>query len=133
MAKEYSKKSIDDCLETGKSFITPKMKILIENLLDKTESEQVIKTSCDIGAYRAVEKIKDWMSLNLNEQIFYQDLKQKRFKKKTDVNASAECVVKSKTYDVEKGVEEDLANTAEKPVFNLDCVMPSVIFNNIKV
>jgi hypothetical protein len=132
MAKEYSKMSIDDCLDSGKNFIKPKMKILIENLLDKTESEQVIKTSCDIGAFRAVEKLKDWMSLNLNEQIFHQDLKQRRFKKKTETTVT-QNVAKNKTNELDKGVEEDLGSSAEKPVFNLDCVMPSEIFNKLKV
>jgi hypothetical protein len=132
MAKEFSKVIIDECLEAGKLFIKPKMKTVIETVLDESLPVQVIKTSCDIGAFKAIEKLKEWMSINLNEQIFYEELRVKRFKKKTDT-AAASSAATAAAAKKKPSFDEEPSSTTEKPVFNTSYLMPSVIFNKIKV
>jgi hypothetical protein len=128
LSKDFSKTITEQCLQSGKMFMKPKAKILIENSLEKSESEQVIKVTSDIALFKSIEKLKQWSSLNLNEQIMHEELRNKRFKKKTDQNQSAANLTETKPAAF---MEDDLSS--EKPIFNQNYLMPSEIFSKYKV
>lgn len=104
-------------------FFKPKIEILIENSLEKSECNQVITITNQITLFKSIEKLNQWISINLNEKVFNEELKVKKFKKPQVDNNNAV-----------KLIENDLAGLdIEKTSFSPNCLMPSEIFNKIKV
>ena len=103
------------------SYIEPKVNILIENLLEKSECENVMRITKQISFYKSIEKLKQWININLNEETFLNDLKLRRFKKRPEQQAS-------KVNEI-----LDEFSGCDKLVFTMNETTPSEIFNEFKV
>ncbi|CAF0715052.1 unnamed protein product [Brachionus calyciflorus] len=122
MAKNFSKKICTECLAAGKEFLKPKIETLISNSLDKTSSNQMIKATSQITLYKSIDKLSQWININLNDKIFYDELKLKKIKKKVDSN---------EIKTIQNNPDLPIIDT-DSVVFNSECLMPSEIFSKIK-
>lgn len=85
--------------------------------MENTSSEQVIKISSQVALFKSIDKLNQWVNTNLTEKVFYEEIKLKKIKKKTEL-----CETIPLNLDV-----NDLI------IFTSDTMMPSEIFNIIKV
>jgi len=74
-----------------------------------------------ISFYKSIEKLKQWININLNEETFLNDLKLRRFKKRPEQQAS-------KVNEI-----LDEFSGCDKLVFTMNETTPSEIFNEFKV
>jgi hypothetical protein len=66
-------------------FFKEKISSIIENSIEKSISKQMILSVNQIAIYKALEKLRQWIDFNLNENIFYQELIIKVSKYKKDL------------------------------------------------
>ncbi len=97
------------------------MNILIENLLEQSECANVMQITKQISFYKSIEKLKQWININLNEETFLNDLKLRRFKKRPEQQTSKA----NEMLDEFSG--------CDKLVFTMNQTTPSEIFNEFKV
>jgi hypothetical protein len=120
----YSKNCATKCIESSKPYFISKIDILIDNLLEKTESVKVISTTKQITLFKSMEKLKQWIGINLNERIFFDELKMRRFNNNKKKN--------NEQQQPDTGMNEEEL-TCDKSILNLTQIMPSDLFNHIKV
>jgi hypothetical protein len=124
----FSKNCAIRCVDSSKSFFIAKIDVLVDNLLEKSESNQMIVQTKQITLFKAIEKLKQWVSINLSEQIFFEELKIRRFKKRNDLHSQQNQT----DLPAEKCITDDLS-FEKPPVFEQNQMMPSELFNMIKV
>ncbi len=103
----------------------PKICTLIDNCLEKSECGNVAKLTKEIAFFKAIEKLKQWISIHLNEELFFEELKTKRFKKRNDLINESKINNEQSNAVLEVGLE--------KLTLNLSDDMPSDLFNHLKV
>jgi hypothetical protein len=125
LAKDTSKIFCSECRELGKEFFKSKIDILIENSLESSECEQVIEITKKITKYKAMEKLKQWININLNEKIFYDDLKIKKFKKSSNQKSAIINDTSSKDTTINKNKNQKAKHPCD--------IMPSEMLNSLQV
>ena len=79
----------------------------------------------EIAYFKSIEKLKQWISIHLSEELFFEELKTKRFKKRNDL------IPESKLNNDQSNNLMDIS--LEKLTLNLSDDMPSDLFNQLKV
>jgi hypothetical protein len=67
------------------SFFKDKIENVIVNSIDRN-SYPLVNATNQIALYKTVQKLNQWIKANLNEDIFYEEIKLKLCKKKTDTH-----------------------------------------------
>ena len=127
------------------SYFKDKIEIFIENSLEKNESAYVKRIAIQITEFKAVEKLKQWININLNESVFYEELKWKRFKRRNDQISSEQAKPLQQeqpkpSNNEQKGAQQPSAQQSaqklseqEADIFRGLEVKPSGLFNSMKV
>jgi hypothetical protein len=122
MAKSMTKKHTQKCTESGVNYFKSKLSLLIEKLLEKSESSNVIQVVDGIALYKASEKLKQWIDININDSYFGEEIRLHISKRKRELS-------KYKHNSDEK-IDAD---TAERVLVNITQVNPSELINEAKV
>lgn len=95
------------------------------------KKDKCLETTNQITQFKANEKLKQWININLNEKIFYDKLNEltgKRFKKKTDANLE-----QIRPDDGKETVNQVASLNNELDAVYSKEFIPSEIFNKLKV